>query len=87
MRDFSVLPSAFHHLVASDAEAFEMAVLPYRRQGGQQLDFAVVALQQHLGNACRAAKVTVDLERRMGAEEIGVGTCRMASVKMNGRFK
>ena len=42
-----------------------------------------MALNQHLGNACRAAEVAVDLERRMGAEEVGVGTCMMTSVKMD----
>ena len=43
-----------------------------------------MALQQHLGDACRAAEVAVDLERRMGTEKVGIGACTMASVKSNG---
>ena len=75
MLDFPIFPSTFHHLIATGTEPFEMAVYPYRWQGGQQLYFAVMALQQHLGDACRAAEVAVNLERWMGAEEVGVGAC------------
>ena len=75
MRDLAIFPSAFNHFAVTGAEPFEMAVLPHRWQGGQQLDFPIMALQQHLGDACRAAEVAVDLERRMGAEEVGIGAC------------
>ena len=75
MRDLAIFPSAFHHLIASGAKSFEMAVLPYRWQGWKQFDFAIMALQKHLSYAGRAAKVAVDLERRMGAEEVGIGAC------------
>ena len=75
MRDLAVFPCAFHHLAATCAESFEMSASPYRGQGGQQLDFSVMALQQHLGDAGRAAEVAVNLERRMGAEEVGIGAC------------
>ena len=34
---------------------------------------AHVALEEHLGDAGRGAEVAVDLERRMGVEEVGVG--------------
>ena len=34
----------------------------------------IMALQQHLGNACRRTEVTVYLERWMSIEEIGEGT-------------
>ena len=34
---------------------------------------AVVALQEHLCNACCATEVAVDLERRMGVEEVRIG--------------
>ena len=83
LRDLAVFPSTFHHLAITGAEPFEMAVLPHRRQGGQQLDFPIMALQQHLGNASRAAEVAVDLERWMGTEKIGIGACTVASVKMD----
>ena len=87
MPDLAILPRTLHHLIASCAKPLEMAVFPYRRQGGQQLDFAVVALQQHLGDACRSAKVAINLERRMGAEEIGISARTMASVEMDSRLK
>ena len=74
-RDLAILPRAFHHLAVAGAKPFEMAVLPHRWQGGQQLDVPVMALQQHLGDAGRTAEVAVDLERRMGAEEVGIGAC------------
>ena len=32
-----------------------------------------MALQEHLGDACRDAEVAVDLEGRMGVEEVGIG--------------
>ena len=75
MRNFTIFPSTFHYLVAAGAKPFEMAILPYRWQGGQQLDFPIMALQQHLGNASRAAKVAIDLKRRMGAEKVGISAC------------
>ena len=75
MRDFAVFPRAFHYLAIAGAEAFEMSVLPHRWQGGQQLNLSIMALQQHLGDAGRAAEVAVDLERRMGAEEVGISAC------------
>ena len=87
MRDLSIFPIAFHHFAVTGAKSFEMAVLPHRRQGGQQLDFPIMALQQHLGDASRAAKVAVDLERWMGTEKIRIGACTVASVKMNGRLE
>ena len=87
MRDPAILPSTLHHLIVSGAKSFEMAVLPYRRQGGQQFYFAIMALQQHLGDASRAAEVTVDLERRMSAKEVGIGASGLTSVKMDGGLK
>ena len=75
MPDLAILPRTLHHLIASGTKTFEVAILPYQRQGGQQFDFAVMALQQHLGDASRAAEVAIDLERRMRAEEIGVSAC------------
>ena len=73
MPDLAILPRTLHQLIASGAKPFEAAIPPYRRQGGKQFDFSVMALQQHLGDACRATEVAVDLERRMGAEKVGIG--------------
>lgn len=62
-----------------------MAFLPYRRQGGQHLHLTVVALQQHLGDACRASEVAIDLEGRVGAEQIGISAGTMGAVVLDGR--
>ena len=40
-----------------------------------------MALQQHLGDACRAAEIAVDLKGRMGTEEVGIGACLSAPVE------
>ena len=87
MCDLAVFPRTFYHLAATGAKSLEMAVFPYRWKGGQQLDFAVMALQQHLGDACCAAEVAVDLERWMGTEKIGIGACLLAAIKTNCRLK
>jgi hypothetical protein len=87
MCDLPVFPCTFHHFAATGTQSFEMAFFPYRRQSGQQLDFSVMALQQHLCDASRTAKVTIYLERRMGAEEVGIGSCMSASVKPNRRVE
>ena len=43
-----------------------------RRQRGQQVELAGMALQQHLGDAGRRAEVAVDLKRRVRVEQVGV---------------
>ena len=35
---------------------------------------SIVTLDEHLGNACSHTEVTIYLERRMGVEQIGIGT-------------
>ena len=47
------------------------------RQRRQQLDLAVDTLQQHLGDAVRAAEVAVDLERRVRVEHVRIGARRI----------
>ena len=64
-----------------------MAVFPCRRQGRQQLDFSVMALQKHLSDTRCAAEVAVDLERRMGAEKVGISTSMMSAYAVNGRLQ
>ena len=72
---FSILPT---HLLndksAAGTESVHLSVVPSFGQGGQQVHRTVVALHQHLGNARRATKVAVNLERRMRVEEVGVGS-------------
>ncbi len=49
-------------------------------QRRQQLDLAGVALQQHLRDARGRAEVAVDLERRMGAEQVRIDAGAAADV-------
>ena len=55
------------------AQAFHRSSGPGRGQCGQQLDLAVVALQQQFDNGRGAAKIAVDLKRRSAVEEIRIG--------------
>lgn len=55
---------------ASGEKAGDFAVRPGERESGQQMDKPQVALQQHLGDAGRAAEIAIDLERRMGVPQI-----------------
>ena len=49
--------------IAAALEALDAtAILPLVGQGGQDVEHARVALEQHLGDAGRSAEVTVDLE-------------------------
>src|SRR6185369_15418387 len=57
---------------ASGSQPAHAALRPSRRQGGQKVDLTGVTLQQHLGDPRRRAEVAVDLEGRMGVEEVGV---------------
>ena len=68
-----ILPGDVHRDVAARAQTFHRACGPGLRQRREQLDFAGVALQQHLGDAGGAAKVAVNLERRVGVEHVRVG--------------
>jgi hypothetical protein len=43
---------------------------PRLRQRRQQVDLAGVALRQHLDDAGGGAEVAVDLERRVGVEQL-----------------
>ena len=63
-------PHRFELEAAPGAEPLEAAVDPGGRQGRQDLYEAPVGLQEHLRNAGRAAEVPVDLEGRVGVEEI-----------------
>jgi hypothetical protein len=55
-------------VAAAGAHVGDLAFGPGVGQGGQQLDFAAVALHQHFGDGGGAAEVAVDLERRVLAE-------------------
>ena len=72
----AVLPGEVHHVAAACAEPLDGAVRPGAGQGGKELDAAVVALEEHLGDAGGRAEVAVDLERRVGVEEVRQGVAR-----------
>ena len=57
---------------ATRFQTLHRAVTPGIWQRRQQEEEAVVTLKEHLGNACRTAEVAVDLERRMGVEEVRI---------------
>jgi hypothetical protein len=56
---------------AAGAEAGDVAVGPGGGEGGEEVDLSGVALEEHLGDAGGAAEVAVDLEGRVGVEEVG----------------
>ena len=57
--------------VTARANAGDAALAPRLRQRRQDVDLAVLALQQHLDDAGRGAEVAVDLERRMRVPQVG----------------
>ena len=75
----SVLPVQVDRGAAAHAHPAEAALTPAVRQGGQEVDEALVALQEHLADAGRAAVVAVNLERRMGAEQVGEGAAAVCA--------
>ena len=54
--------------------AVDVSVGPGFRQGAQKVYPPGVALQEHLGDTRRAAKVAVDLKRRMVIEKVRMRT-------------
>ena len=70
--DFAVLPIDIYHKAASCHQAFVTAVLQIVGQGGQQVNRAVVALEEHFGDAGAESKVAVDLERRVRVKEVRI---------------
>ena len=69
---------------AAQADAAHLARWPRRRQRRQQVDLAGVALRQHLDDAGGGAEVAVDLERRVGVEQVGVDAAAAAIVRRAG---
>src|SRR5207248_6263175 len=57
---------------AAGAEAADCAGGPGRGEGGEQVEFAGVALEEHLGDAGGEAEVAVDLEGGVGVEQVRV---------------
>ncbi len=68
-RKSAVLERCVHRKTAPRSESRKAAGIA-GGYGGQQRDLVLFALQQHLGDPGRAAEVPVDLERRVGVEEV-----------------
>jgi len=73
--ELAVLPLNIHLESAAGAQALDAAVRPGMGQGGEQLNFMVLTLQQQLGDARGAAEVAVNLKGRMRVEQVRVSTC------------
>ena len=70
------MPGHIHLKAASCTQTADAALRPGFRQRRQQIDLAGMTLQQALCDGSRAAEVAVDLERRMGVQQIRVGRPR-----------
>ncbi len=78
--DRTVLPGDVGRDPAMGAKPAHRTPRPGSRQGRQQVDGVAPALQQHFRNAGGRAEVAVNLERRMGIEQVGVGAAARAVV-------
>ena len=72
-----LFPVHGYNEVTAGNKTLDRSALPCRRQGGQHIDIATAALEEHLVNTRRSAKVAIDLEgattgQRMQVPEIGV---------------
>ena len=57
--EFSVFPFDVHGEITARAQAFNRTIRPLDRQRGQQVDFAVLGLQQHFAHGGGDAEVAV----------------------------
>ncbi len=64
-------PRGIDGVAASGTQAGERAFGPLRRERGEDGDFTGVGLDERLCDTTGDAEVAVDLERRVGGEEIG----------------
>jgi len=81
-------PFHVHREPPARPEPGHLALGPCAGQRGQEPDNAPVALEEHLGDPGRAAEIPVNLERRMGAEEVRVSAAAVIVVaEAPGRFQ
>lgn len=66
----AVVPIDIHREVTLGTEPLDGTLLPYIRQGWQEMDKAHVTLHQHLGDTRCSAKVSVNLEWSVRIPEI-----------------
>lgn len=67
------MPGYGYFKFASRVASSHAARLPAGREGRQQVQAVRVALEQHFCHTGRGTEVAVDLERRVGVEQVGVG--------------
>lgn len=70
--DLACTPLEIDLKSATGTQSLDLAVGPYRRKRGQQIDESIVALHEHLGYTGHTTEVSIDLERRMRIEEVGI---------------
>ena len=86
----ALFPGEIHGQAATGADAGEGALVPDFWQGGQQVDnratggVALMALDEHFHDAGGGAEVTVNLEGRVGVEEVGVEAGTLAAAEFVG---
>ncbi|MNN63727.1 hypothetical protein D3C81_1791240 [compost metagenome] len=68
-----ILPFEVHFIPSACLNSADFAVFPGARQSRQQTDFTQMALQQHLRNPGGSAEIAVNLKRRVGIEQVGIG--------------
>ena len=71
--EVAVMPGYGYFKFASGVASSHAARLPGDREGRQQVQAVRVALEQHFCHTGRGTEVAVDLERRVGVEQVGVG--------------
>ena len=89
---YVVNPAKRNLRAATGAQTSDLTRMPGGGQSRQEGEDGLagsllMALQEHLGDGGCAAEVPVDLEGRVGAEEICVGTARFAGVLVGGGVK
>ncbi len=85
----AVTPDQTHLKAAACAQAHDFSILPRVGKCGQQTEDAVLALQQHLRNGRRDAKISINLKWRTSVEQIGINStaATIADIHAIGRIK
>ena len=81
----SVLPLLIYLEIVHSTQSAHVACLPQVGQGGQELQRVGVTLQKHLGHTGTGTEVAVDLEGRMGVEEIVIDSALVRLYVITGR--
>ena len=71
--DFPVFPTQIKFETSTGNNSFDRTFCPNGRQCGKQIYKTVVALHQHLCNACGTTKVSINLKWWVRIEQVRVG--------------